>query len=32
MTRAQMLELSAAVVLLGAAVGGAAYWQRAASR
>jgi thiol-disulfide isomerase/thioredoxin len=31
MTRAQMLELSAAVVLLGAAVGGAAYWQRAAS-
>jgi peroxiredoxin len=30
MTRGQMLELSAGVVLLGAAVGGAAYWQRAA--
>ena len=31
MTRAQLLELSAAVVLLGGAVGAAAYWSRAAS-
>ena len=30
MTRVQLLELSAAVLLLGAAVGGAAYWHRAA--
>jgi len=30
MTRAQWLELSAAVALLGAAVGAAAYWSRAA--
>jgi peroxiredoxin len=29
MTRRQLLELSAGVVLLGAAVGGAAYWSRA---
>jgi peroxiredoxin len=29
-TRVQLLELSAAVLLLGAAVGGAAYWHRAA--
>jgi peroxiredoxin len=31
MTRAQLLELSAAVVLLGGAVAGAAYWHRAGS-
>jgi len=31
MTRAQLLELTAAVVLLGGVVGGAAYWNRAAS-
>lgn len=30
MTRTQLLELSAGVILLGAAVGGAAYWGRAA--
>jgi peroxiredoxin len=30
MTRSQLLELSAGVVLLGAAIGGAAYWQRSA--
>jgi thiol-disulfide isomerase/thioredoxin len=29
MTRAQVLELSAGVILLGAAVGAAAYWSRA---
>jgi peroxiredoxin len=29
MTRSQLLELSAGIVLLGAAVGGAAYWSRA---
>jgi len=31
MTRGQMLELSAGIVLLGAAVAGAAYWGRATS-
>jgi peroxiredoxin len=29
MTRAQVLELSAAVILLGGAIGGATYWSRA---
>jgi hypothetical protein len=30
MTRARLLELSAGVILLGGAIGAAAYWGRAA--